>query len=428
MNSKVSTSFSLPRVAQSGGGSGHIVYLVESVLDRRDYQRFGLDFMVERGYQVTVLEVADLAMPTVPKDRRHYADFGNVEILQIRSLQELNDTRNVLAKARFIINNCGLTERTVPVYSLLSRIETPYLVSYDNAVPRETMSNSAQEGLSSLAVYVTWRLRQNGVMVSAGQRLRALLPSGSRMKPADFSVFGGRRSVRTVFPVGENTTPIWAHAKDYDLYMEAADKGHETRNVAVFIDEYLPYHRDLAVCGNSPPMGGAEYYSLLCRLFDRVEADLGLRVVIAACPRADYRDKPGLFGDREIGYFQTADLVASSRLVIGHRSTAINYAILFHKPVLLITTRAMLKSHHRPYLNGWARALGRRLEFFDDPARINLTDALEVDPAAYATFIEDYIKTAQSPSAPFWDVVLSAIEADRRVTGMVGTKGGGIGC
>lgn len=406
---------------------GHLVYLVQSVLDRRDYQRFGLDFMVERGYYVTVLDVADLAMPTVPKDRRHYGAFGNVEIRQIRSLQEWNETRHVQATARLIINMCTPTKRTVPVYSLLSRIETPYLVSYDSAVPHETMSSAAQEGLPSLAGYVTWRLRQNGVIVAIGQRLQALLPGGSRMRTADFSVFGGRRSARTVFPVGESTTPIWAHAKDYDLYMEAAAKRHETKDVAVFIDEYLPYHRDLQAFGNRSPMEAATYYSLLRRLFDRVESELGLRVVIAACPRADYHDKPGLFGDRKIGYFQTADLVASSRLVIAHRSTAINYAVLFRKPVLLTTTRAMLKSHHRPFLRGWARALGRRLEFFDDPARVNLASALEVDETAYATIVEDYIKTAQSPTGPFWEIVLSAIEGQRVKPDAGRLEGAGVG-
>lgn len=238
------------------------------------------------------------------------------------------------------------------MFGIFNRIDTPYVVLYDSAVPRDTMSSTAQDGLPKLASYLAWRLRQNGVMASLGQRLKTVLPGASRMKPADFSVFGGRRSARTVFPVGESTTPIWAHAKDYDLYMEAAAKRHETKDVAVFIDEYLPYHRDLQAFGNRSPMEAATYYSLLRRLFDRVESELGLRVVIAACPRADYHDKPGLFGDRKIGYFQTADLVASSRLVIAHCSTAINYAVLFRKPVLLTTTRAIFRSHHRPYLNG----------------------------------------------------------------------------
>lgn len=65
---------------------GHLVYLVESVLDQHDCHRFGVDFMVEQGYQITVLDVSDIAVPTIPKDRCHYADFVSVGIRPIRSL------------------------------------------------------------------------------------------------------------------------------------------------------------------------------------------------------------------------------------------------------------------------------------------------------------------------------------------------------
>lgn len=214
-----------------------------------------------------------------------------------------------------------------------------------------------------------------------------------------------------MFPVGESTTPIWAHAKDYGLYMEEETKHHTISDSAVFIDEYIPYHRDLAALGIPSPIGGSVYYAMLRRFFDRIEAEFSLRVIVAACPRANYDDKPGLFGDREVVFFKTAQLIASSKLVLAHRSTAINFAVLFRKPILLVTTKQLYRSHHRPYLNGFSMALGLPLQFMDDVRSMDLKHALHINTQAYESFQEDYIKTTASPAAPFWEIVMSAIES-----------------
>lgn len=409
-----------PSMTSLGLRQGHIVYLVESPLDTRDYKRLGMGWMARQGYQVHVLDVADLAFPQMPKDRSGYNGFDNIEIRVIRSMAEFHDASSLLAGARLLICFVVYGERTHPLYRVLSCIDTPYLRSYDSPVPYEDIRSSAHKGLWSLAGDLFWRVRRIGfaraAMLCAQRALRTV-------KPPDFVIFGGRRSVTMAYPISATTRPIWAHAKDYDLYLEEVRKGCDPQDIAVFIDEYLPYHRDLAAFGNRPPMEDFKYYALLRRLFDRVEAELGLRVVIAACPRADYSDKPGVFGDRKVIFSATPGLVGSSKLVLAHRSTAINYAVLFRKPVMLTTTREIYNSHHKPYLNGFAKALGRKLEYIDNLDSIDFAHVFDFDEAPYAAYQEDYIKTAESPIAPFWEIVMSEFEGDQSKLQLVHYRG-----
>ena len=90
-------------VSLAGARHGRIVYLVESPLGLRDYRRFGMGWMVQQGYQVHVLDVADLTFPQMPKDRGGYYRFDDIEIRVIRSLAEFRDASPLLDGARLLI-------------------------------------------------------------------------------------------------------------------------------------------------------------------------------------------------------------------------------------------------------------------------------------------------------------------------------------
>lgn len=401
----------IPPPAVAGARRGRIVYLLLAPIDARDYKRYALGWMADQGYDVHVVDLADLIIPSAPRDRNGYASFERITIHIVQTVAAFRDLRSFLNDAALIMCMFGVFGRSLPVFQILNEVRAPYLLSYDSAIPFQGMAGSSSQGAGCLAKYLWWRFRQGRVAEALLLHVRKLFPTVSRIRPPAFVVFGGRRSQTSVYPIAATTQPIWAHAKDYDLYLEELRRDSVEKDIAVFIDEYLPYHRDLAALGNKPPMDAEEYYRLLRKFFDQVEQQLRLKVVIAACPRADYGDKPGTFGDREIRFMETPGLIRSSRVVIAHRSTAINYAVLFRKPVLLTTTRDIYRSHHKPYLEGYASALGQPLHFLDDPGVPDLTGTLTVDESVYAAFQENYIKTSGSPDLPFWEIVRAAVDA-----------------
>jgi TolA-binding protein len=97
-------------------------------------------------------------------------------------------------------------------------------------------------------------------------------------------------------------------------------------------------------------------------------------------------------------------------MVIAHRSTAINFAVLFRKPVMITATRETYEHNSQtPFLDAVAGSLGQTIQFFNQAGDVDLASSYEMDEGIYQQFVEDYIKSKISPSAPFWDLVVNHV-------------------
>ena len=81
------------------------------------------------------------------------------------------------------------------------------------------------------------------------------------------------------------------------------------------------------------------YYKNLCYLFNKIEDILSYKVIIAAHPKAEYKGNE--FGNREIVYFKTPQLIKNASLVINQNSTAFGLACLYKKDFLHIFSKEM---------------------------------------------------------------------------------------
>lgn len=377
-----------------------VAYLIEDVANPRNRQRFGIDALLAQGIQVHVIELSGLTFPEVPRDRACYHDPLPFRLDVVSDWSGLARVAPSLAGADTIISlisTGALDPRSIPVYRAIARSGRPYMVISSNAFP----------GFGG-----------GGGGLSLGQRLKAFRPLHSltaRLDPAwlgipkaAWVVHGGEKSKIPNRFVGPRTREVWAHAMDYEAALP--EMGQPERLIAVFLDEYHPFHPDVIGMGGTHPTPPDYYYARLRELFDRIEAELGLEVVIAACPRAEYDDKPGLFGTRTVLKHATARLVAESRLVLAHRSTAIAFAIIFEKPVMQVAHRTSYEApEQKPYFDSFAEILGKPIRFIDDPAAVDLSGALDFDRARYGQYMRDYVKRPGSPERPYWSIVLDAV-------------------
>lgn len=153
-----------------------------------------------------------------------------------------------------------------------------------------------------------------------------------------------------VFAAGQALTSVDQYAKkvvpinlcDFDHYrrVKLADERTLQGKYAVFLDINLPYQSDLAQCG-LPAVTAASYFQSLNRFFALLEKTHGLKVVIAAHPKATYGSEE--FEQRETYRLLTAELVKDAEFVITHTSTALSYAVLNFKPILFIYTDEMMR-------------------------------------------------------------------------------------
>jgi hypothetical protein len=135
---------------------------------------------------------------------------------------------------------------------------------------------------------------------------------------------------------------------------------------------------------------------------------MGLEVIIAVHPRADYDVRGGdMFGGRQIINGDSARLVRSARLVISHYSTAIGFAAAFSKPVLLVGSREIWAGNSFARRSGAAFADALRSELFslDDVDAIDLTGVLDFDQAAYYRYVADHLKTPEIADKPLWQFI-----------------------
>ena len=175
----------------------------------------------------------------------------------------------------------------------------------------------------------------------------------------------------------------------------------------VFLDQNLPFHSDFKVLKRKPPVTPEVYFSALRKFFDELEKTLGMPVIIAAHPRANYSDGNDYFGGRKLICGQTLPLVCQSSLVLTHHSTAVNIAVMARRPVLVLTSK-QLEATEGATINLIAKNLGTRPVNIDCPypgwPGWN-EHLLEFDNAAYTAYFNKYIKEPGSPNLPFWQIL-----------------------
>lgn len=153
-----------------------------------------------------------------------------------------------------------------------------------------------------------------------------------------------------VFVAGSALTTVDQFAKkivpfnlcDYDHFrrVKLDHKRIIQGRYAVFLDINLPYQSDLAFCG-LPSVDSASYFTALNRFFSLLENTFGIKLVIAAHPKASYANNEN--NGRETQRLVTAELVKDAEFVITHTSTALSYAVLNFKPIIFIYTEEMMQ-------------------------------------------------------------------------------------
>jgi hypothetical protein len=243
----------------------------------------------------------------------------------------------------------------------------------------------------------------------------AVSPRWLGVRPPELVIAGGERSLtaREIRVVRGETCVLWAHALDYDrfLAMPPATVGQRQRR-AVFLDQFLEDHPDQHRAG-VPFCDPRTYYSNLQRVFESLESSLGVEVVIAAHPASDYAPRDARFGGREIVRDRTVALVAGSRLVLAHDSTAVAYAVLAEVPVTFITDEGIGRSEvRRLAAQAMAAQLGRRLYNLDRDPLPDWDRELEVDARRYTAYRNAYIKRDDTPNLPLWHIVAGHLRGE----------------
>jgi hypothetical protein len=239
------------------------------------------------------------------------------------------------------------------------------------------------------------------------------------VKSAGLILAAGGNCFNYRFPVSKRTEILQIHAFDYDLYLKERHLPKGAMSTAVFLDQFMPFHPDPILIGNEPFINADRYYKHLNAFFDLVETKSNLKVIIAAHPRSHYDKLPDYFRGRKCLKGETVGLIRECQLVIGHNTTALNFASLFYKPTIFITLSDLDNTWTGYHINEMAKWFGKRPVVIDKIADIDLNSEFEVDRRQYDNYRKAYIKRDGTQDLPFWQVF-----ADRLKKGFEFNGGG----
>ena len=202
--------------------------------------------------------------------------------------------------------------------------------------------------------------------------------------------------------------------QDYDFQIfRKYEKERKKKNVIVFIDQEMDYSFDHRVNYSKKPfMDKENYWFLVDKFLSLINKKLNTQPVIAASHRRNIYDRPIKY---KFFFDKTAELIKNSKFVIAHDSTAIHLAILFDKPIILLThdefKKKQTKHHSILTISNRIGAKIINLSNFSFLEKdLNLNAFLKVKKNKYSEYIKKQFTFHNKNSSSNWDIIKNELE------------------
>ena len=388
-----------------------IVYLIDQPLDERNYERFGIETWFARKWEVEVWDLTPLAYRRVWHDFIHsgrkLSEFHSY--FPIASRSDLKYRCSRLDKVEYFIDFTGDTLYSIETRLRLQRMGATRTICATGSIP----VGGDTYGKRGLGRKLT-TLRSKGLVGSLNFLATAIMVwLAARLTKPGLSVTSGTKSLRSSL-AGRCTGEILkAHNLDYDIYLRLRTSiPTPSEEYGVFLDQNICFAPEF-ISENIPYYSTPErYYPAIRNGLKEISGFLRVSMRIAAHPRVsrhgEYRDH---FGGMPVEYGRTAELIRNCRVVVCHYSTAIQFAVLFKKPVIFVTTDDLASSPGAEFIACFASALGKSvLNVERDLSSINWQNELLIDSQKYDGYVKEYIKADGSPDISYMDIVAGHLE------------------
>lgn len=393
-----------------------VVFIITYPLNLRDYKRFGAEVIRNNGLEVSFFDMSPFMHPALHEaiTASNRASFqGHCHFY---TEKEGIDAILGLTEECFAIVIPTYSYETFKIYRAVSKAKIPYALTLSNAFPLAGYSPKCSNNRNLFRkicritapkiknAVTSFLYRPNFSKFLGVEEPRLWLAGGTK----SLDIFSGRH------PFGKNTGILWVHALDYDIFLENREtKGH-IDNKAVFIDPGEPQFRcdDVVIGGRPPTLTKERYYPSICRFFDAVEKESGIRVEIAAHPRSRHELYPDYFGKRLTVRDRTFQMIKDARFIITHFSTAVNFAVLLKKPIIFITTDEFEAGLYgeSPNIASVASSLGKKPINIDREFHIDWGEELIVNEPLYDTYENYYIKKKGTEDLNSWQILVHRLK------------------
>ena len=382
-----------------------LIYIISQPLNNRDYSRYGVGYMNDVGITPLVIDAFDLFYKSKKREKLLSEKKQLENVLYVKSLKDLKDLLLIHKTAKVVL----ITPVCLTFYKIVSFINSLDMVVATikvGSIPQNTQQfRSVKVKLTSLLNRKGWR----GIIRKFYEKfLTSIVFKDAYLS---YLFYGGVKSMVGVPRIlSAARRRISVHTLDYDLFMKGSVKPVQ-KNYIVFIDQYLPHHTDLYLSSDDPSHINADvvdqYYYYLNKFFEKVEDKYKCKVVVSAHPRSNYVDKDSRYLGRDVVFGNTQGLIEHSNFSITYGSTAVNFAVLYSKPLMMINMNLFdrfVDTYDQELASAMSYELGYQPVIIDTNSVV-LPD-VEINKIKYVDYKFNHIKANDSELGLFWNVVL----------------------
>ena len=355
----------------------NIVIIRDRRFSERDYKRFGIDILLKNGFNVKIFDITEVVNPEIAKNH-HVCDKVKYDFIEkITDKRTAEETFGNFSEETFVLLLLPFSFERYWIYNSISKSKSKVGVFLANdQISVSTLKKGYISYYFDMINNYSFHEIIKNLLVIFDKKFKI---SKGLMKPVDMVIVGGKNQISNIsYKTDKNTKMCWTHTLDYDIYLKEKKESVMNEPIAVFLDQYLPYHPDHAYSKHAIKIDPDYYYAKLNEFFEKIERKLKVHVVIAAHPRSDYENKK-VFAGREVIYGKTSQLIKKCKLVITHNSTALNFAVLYLKPIVFINFERLSNTRFSVFTEAFAKLLGEKAICIDKEKEINLKNEFSIN-------------------------------------------------
>jgi hypothetical protein len=347
------------------------IILREDSFRSRDWNRFGCSVFAAQGFQIAAVQT--IGAPPQDFPEAVFKCFDRAALDQHIGAVRAEDV---------VLNLVVLSPHSAWVYDWLMERRVRYMVISRGGLPLSFVGFASALGPSDLLHLRVGELRR---WVGAKRRWLARCREVMRAPPPRWWLRAGRRPdpmTNPFYPRMDRAEVLPMLHFDVEAAQNAPEYRAERRPYAVFLDQMMIDHPELELMKTNSEVDPERYHPALERCFRIVEDQMGLDVIIAAHPKATPQSN-ARFGRRVVD-MPAASLVRGSSLVLCHYTTAVSFPVIFHKPVLFLTTDKMETNASGVMVARLSSWLGeRRINIDHLPATLSIPVVAEANYRRY---------------------------------------------
>ena len=320
----------------------NVIFLISQPFNSYFDNRVQLTRLAEEGFSVKVFDLSSFMMSNAQKTSYSTND-KRIDILNIKDRKSFLEIIKKYRRNTVIVD---YSNQDPLIRHVINKLNIKIIRIQGSGAPSVYLKNSNIENIKKTNLFPNFWIRLDYIKKSSPTYIFNSLKKKFFLrifKPFIdvFILSGDEMLTNEQRYINSDTKIIKAHDFDFDKFKSIKSNLGQPKEHLIFIDQMIPNHPEFTLRNNRYPSPKI-YYERLNYFFDKVEEATNLNVIISLHPRNTTNIDSLGYGNREVIYGDTADLIKNSRGIITHNSTSITFAILFKKPILFIADKELI--------------------------------------------------------------------------------------